>query len=208
MISQTVPLWYAFVTRSRHEKRVKRHLDDRGVESYLPLQKALRQWKDRKKFVETPLFSCYIFAHVAYVNRYDVLTAPSVVRMVSLGRQPTPVREEEIDAIRRILDSDQYYEVNGQLHEGERVEVLGGPLRGIKGDLVSFRGGERVVVNVGAIGQSLVIDVDRRLVRRVQDGAAEISAVSVERGRKSAGAVSDRLMPAKVADNGQPEGFR
>lgn len=168
MISQTTPFWYAFVTRPRHEKRVKQHLDGGGVECYLPLRKSLRQWKDRKKLVEVPLFSCYIFVHVAYVHRYEVLKVPSVVRIVSLGHQPTPVREEEIEAIRRILESDQFYEVSGELHLGERVEIVAGPLKSVEGELVSFRGGQRVVVNIGAIGQSLVVEVDKRIIRTVR----------------------------------------
>ena len=61
MVDQTIPLWYAFVTRPRHEKRVKQYLDGSGFENYLPLHKQMHQWKDRKKYVEVPLFSCWIF---------------------------------------------------------------------------------------------------------------------------------------------------
>lgn len=167
MISQTTPHWYAFVTRPRHEKRVKSHLDGKGVNSYLPLQQTQSHWKDRKKLVEMPLFSCYIFAHLPFTKRYDVLTVPSVVRIVSFEQQPTPVRDEEIESIRRVLEINPYFEVSEDLIIGEKVEIVAGPLKGVIGDLVRFHGQERVAVNIDAISKSLILDVDRRLVRHV-----------------------------------------
>ena len=167
MISQTTPHWYAFVTRPRHEKRVKSHLDGKGVNSYLPLQQTQSHWKDRKKLVEMPLFSCYIFAHLPFTKRYDVLTVPSVVRIVSFEQQPTPVRDEEIESIRRVLEINPYFEVSEDLIIGEKVEIVAGPLKGVIGDLVRFHGQERVAVNIDAISKSLILDVDRRLVRHI-----------------------------------------
>lgn len=167
MISQTTPHWYAFVTRPRHEKRVKSHLDGKGVNSYLPLQQTQSHWKDRKKLVEMPLFSCYIFAHLPFTKRYDVLTVPSVVRIVSFEQQPTPVRDEEIESIRRVLEINPYFEVSEDLIIGEKVEIVAGPLKGVIGDFVRFHGQERVAVNIDAISKSLILDVDRRLVRHV-----------------------------------------
>lgn len=167
MISQTTPHWYAFVTRSRHEKRVKQQLDDKGVVSYLPLQKTKRQWKDRKKLVEIPVFSCYIFAHLPYTRRYDVLTIPSVVRIVSFEHQPTPVRDEEIESIRRILETDPFFEICDELRVGEKVEIMAGPLKGLTGELVRFHGNERLAINIDAIARSLILDINKHLVRRV-----------------------------------------
>ena len=167
MIDQTKPYWYAFVTRPRHEKKVEQYLCSAEIENYLPLHKELHQWKDRRKFVDVPLFSCYIFANVAYSSRYDVLKAPSVVRIVSIGKTPTPVHDEEIEAIKRVLKSEQLFEVSSQLHEGDFVEIIAGPLTGIKGDLITFRGNKKIVINIGAIGQSLIVEVYKNQVRRV-----------------------------------------
>ena len=167
MVSQTAPHWYAFVTRPRHEKRVKLHLDGRGIESYLPLQKTVRQWKDRKKKVEIPLFSCYIFAFLPYTKRYDVLTAPSVVRVVSFENQPTPVHDNEIQAIRTIMNTNPTFDVCEGLQVGERIEIASGPLKGIQGELVHFHGRDRIAVNIDAISKSLLLDIERGFVKRV-----------------------------------------
>ncbi len=161
LISLTTPYWYAFVTRPRHEKRVEKQLCGNGIECYLPLHRVVRRWKDRRKQVELPLFSCYIFAHISYFKRYDVLMVPGVVRIVAIGNQPTPVRDEEIEAVRRLLEAEVQFELSPELHYGDRVRVVAGPLTGIEGELVDFRGSSRVALNVGVVGQSLLVEVER-----------------------------------------------
>ncbi|MBC7185487.1 MAG: UpxY family transcription antiterminator [Calditrichaeota bacterium] len=167
MISQTDPYWYAFVTRPRHEKRVEKQLRGNGVDCYLPLHRTLHQWKDRRKYVEVPLFSCYIFAHISYFKRYDVLTVPGVVRIVSIGNQPTPVRDEEIEAVRALLASKTSFELSQELHYGDRVRIVEGPLAGVEGELVDFRCGQKVALNVGVIGQSLLVEIEQSKLVRV-----------------------------------------
>lgn len=173
MINHLDVHWYAFVTRPRHEKRVDKQLRGNGVECYLPLHRALHQWKDRRQYVEVPLFSCYIFAHIPYFKRYDVLSVPGVVRIVAIGNQPTPVREEEIEAVRAVLQSKTAFEVSPQLHCGDRVRIVEGPLTGVEGELVEFRSGHRVVLNVGAIGQSLLVEVEQSRLVRVASSAEQ-----------------------------------
>lgn len=167
MVDQRVPYWYAFVTRPRHEKRVEKQLRGNGVECYLPLQRTLRTWKDRRTMVDLPLFSCYIFAHISYFKRYDVLMVPGVVRIVAIGNRPTPVRDEEIEAVRRLLSSGVKFDLSPELHYGDRVRVVEGPLTGIEGELVDFRGGSRVALNVDAVGQSLLVEVERDKLERI-----------------------------------------
>ena len=167
MIDQRTFNWYAFVTKPRHEKCVNERLHDAGMQVYLPMQEKMRQWKDRKKIIKVPLFSCYIFVHIPFIERYEVLKVPSVVRIVSIGKEPSPVRSEEITAIQRILESDVYFEVGQSLAVGDRVRIDNGPLHDMEGDLVHFRGTYRLAVNIEALGKSLIVDVDRRAVTRV-----------------------------------------
>jgi len=167
MTDQRKSYWYAFVTKPRHEKCVNERLHDAGMQVYLPMQEKMRQWKDRKKIIKVPLFSCYIFVHIPFIERYEVLKVPSVVRIVSIGTEPSPVRNEEITAIQRILESDVYFKVGESLAAGDRVKIDNGPLRDIEGDLVYFRGTHRLAVNIEALGKSLIVDIDRRAVSKV-----------------------------------------
>ncbi len=151
-------LWYAFVTRPRHEKKVKTILDQRGIINFLPLQRTLNQWKDRKRWVETPLFSCYIFAQVAFKDRYDVLTADSVARIVGFGNKPCPVRDDEIKDLKRVVETPNHLEVHNGLLAGDHVRIRSGPLMGMEGRLVDFRSKKYFVIYITAIGKSVLVD--------------------------------------------------
>lgn len=163
-VNQQEPRWYAFVTKPRHEKKAKLSLDGAGIENYLPLRKTLRQWNDRRRWVEEPLFSCYIFARVAYSRRWDVQTSPSVIRIVNIANQPTPVRDEEITTIRRLLSTEGEIEVEPGLMPGTQVRIDSGPLAGLEGKLTGYRGQKWFVVHVPAIGKSVLISIEENVV--------------------------------------------
>jgi transcription antitermination factor NusG len=80
---------------------VDRLLGRAGFETYLPLVERERQWADRKKKVEFPLFAGYTFARFPTERFLDVVRTPGVVTVVGGREEPTPVREEELEAVRR-----------------------------------------------------------------------------------------------------------
>lgn len=153
--------WYALYTRSRYEKKVDILLKQKGIEAYLPLRKVLRQWSDRKKWIEEPLFRCYVFVHVNEKERICALETPGVVRMVSFQGKPAIVRDEEIEDIRRILKEIPDVESCSPLTVGQWVKVIRGPLSGLVGRLEEFRGGQRLVIGIDSIGQALRFNVER-----------------------------------------------
>ncbi|MBN2356725.1 UpxY family transcription antiterminator [candidate division KSB1 bacterium] len=159
--------WYAFVTKPRHEKKVKSYMDSVGITNFLPLRKTLRQWKDRRRWVEMPLFSCYIFCQIEYIYRYDVLKLPSVVRVVSFNQQPTPVRQQEIEAIQRLLRYKEDVFVGDGLVPGDRVRISTGPLHGLEGVLSEQRGNKWFVVYISAIGKSVYVDIQENVLEKI-----------------------------------------
>ena len=163
-INESQPLWYALSTRPRHEKKAKLSLDGAGIENYLPVKTTLRQWKDRRRWVEEPLFSCYIFARIAYNRRWDVLTSPSVVRIVNFNNVPAPVRDGEIETIRRILTTGVAVEVQPGLLPGTAVRISSGPLAGLEGVLMGQRGEKFFVVHIPAIGKSVLVSMGDNIV--------------------------------------------
>ncbi|MBN1540807.1 UpxY family transcription antiterminator [candidate division KSB1 bacterium] len=164
---QRRPLWYAFVTRPRHEKKVQTYLEQIAIEHYLPLRRTLNQWKDRKRWVDSPLFSCYIFARIAYIERYRVLEVPSVARIVGFNNQPTPIPDADIEAIRLILTTKQEIAVvDGFLH-GQLVEIKSGPLHGMRGRVVDFRGSRWVEIHIEAISKAVLVDVQENVIRTI-----------------------------------------
>jgi len=123
------------------------------------MRKSLNQWQDRKKWVEAPLFSCYIFSYIPFIYRYDVLRTPSVVRIVGFNNEPTPVRSEEIEAIKTFLNTNNEVDVVDGLLPGDRVRIIAGVLAGHEGQLVNYRGSKRFEIYISVIGKSVLMDV-------------------------------------------------
>ena len=157
-ISQHEPLWYAFVTKPRHEKKAKMYLDGAGVTTFLPLRKTLNQWSDRKKWVEQPLFSSYIFCRIPFAKRFDVLQQPGMVRVVGFNNEPMPVRECEINAIKMLLAADIDIQVRPEFTSGDKVRISSGLLMGYEGTIIQDRGEKYFAIHITSIGKSVLID--------------------------------------------------
>ncbi|MBN1779751.1 UpxY family transcription antiterminator [bacterium] len=159
--------WYALYTKPRHEKKVEKELVKKQIGCYLPMRKTLRQWSDRRKWVEEPLFRSYIFIQGDNALRYRAVQTPGVVRAVMFQGRLAVVRDEEIDWIRRILCETDDVEAVPQLLIGEEVEVRSGPLIGLRGRLTQFQGEQRLVIDVPSIRQAVRISVDVRDIQKV-----------------------------------------
>ena len=152
--------WYAVYTRSRCEKKVAAVLCDKHVEVFLPLRKVLSRWKDRKKEVQFPLFSSYVFVRIPLTQRIPVLQTPGVVLLLSDGQGPVPIPVEQIDSIRKLVESGLEYDPYPYLKEGMPVRVVRGPLKGVEGILIEKRKKHLLVLSVDLIQQSAALQVD------------------------------------------------
>lgn len=152
--------WYALRTRARHEKQVRDRLEGKGIEQLLPTVKRLSRWKDRRKQIETPLFSGYCFGRFPWEERLVVLQVPGVVQIVGGGKRPEAIPDEEIEAIRTLMVSTLPYDAHPYLHEGMPVEVTRGPLEGVRGILVRKSKPCRLVISVNLIRQAAAVEID------------------------------------------------
>lgn len=161
----TVPHWYALTTRCRHEKKVNERLQQKGINSYLPLYSTYRTWSDRTKRISEPLFSCYLFVKIALKERLPVLQTAGAIRLVSFEHIPAPIPEWQIDSIRQLLDMGALVEKVDHWTVGQRVEVIDGPLIGVHGTLQQTRGNTKLVVAVDALSQAVAVEIDASLVK-------------------------------------------
>ena len=152
--------WYAIRTRSRHEKKVATQLAGRGVEPFLPLAKRWSRWKDRRKWIEVPLFPGYCFGRFGVEARTLVLKAVGVVGLVGKGGVPEPVPDDEIEAVRRVVAGPLPYDPCPELIPGRPVEVIRGPLMGVRGLLVRKDAKARLLIVVNAIRQGASLEID------------------------------------------------
>ena len=161
------PRWFVVWTRSRHERAVYDQLIERGIESFLPTITRWSRWKDRRKQVEWPLFPGYCFVRIDPHARLNVLKCSGVVAIVGFNGEPTPVPDEELDAVRRLVESTLPYDPCPLLKAGMRVEVVHGPLKGVVGKLARKGGHARLVLAVDLIGRAVSVQVDAADVREL-----------------------------------------
>jgi transcription antitermination factor NusG len=157
-----VELWYALHTRARHEKIVEHRLQERGVSTFLPLVTEVHRWSDRKKRVQLPLFTGYLFVRLApsKVDRLRVLRIDGVFDFVGSRGEGTPIPDAQIEAVRTLVEGVRPWSSYPFLKVGQRVRIRSGALEGIEGILVSRRGDQTLVISVDAIQRSLAVRVE------------------------------------------------
>jgi len=154
--------WFALQTRARHEKVVAQQLCEKAVTNFLPLVKTVHRWSDRRKTVELPLFSGYVFARIAPRNdeRVRVLRAYGALSFVGARGLGIPIPDAQIHAVRTVVEERVPYSVFPFLKIGQRVRVRSGALSGVEGTLVSRSGARALIVSLDAINQSLSVRIE------------------------------------------------
>jgi transcription antitermination factor NusG len=152
--------WYGIHTRSNGEKIAATVLNDRGYEPFLPVYRTRRRWSDRTVTAEVPLFPGYIFCRFDHRQRLPIITTPGVVSILGFGDHPAALLDEEIDAIRAIVDSGIGAEPVPFLREGQRIRVTHGPLKSLEGTLVRKKSSWQLVISVELLQRSVSVEID------------------------------------------------
>lgn len=158
--------WFALYTRSRAEKQVRELLESAGIEVYLPLVKTLKQWSDRKKWVEEPLFRSYIFVYICQAEYFQVLNIPGTVRYVTFESKAVPIPPQQIQAIKEYIKTGyELPDVEIDLLPGTRVEIIAGPMKGIEGELIEVLGKKKVRIEIDGLGQFVLLEIPASHIR-------------------------------------------
>jgi transcription antitermination factor NusG len=158
--------WYAIRIQSRLGNVASATLRGKGYEEFLPLSRSRRQWSDRVKELELPLFPGYLFCRFDVSGRLmPILTTPGVIGIVGAGKTPVPVRDEEIETIKAILRSGLAAQPWPFLGIGAKVYVERGPLAGVEGIVTSTDKAYRLVVSVNLLQRSIAVEIDRAWAR-------------------------------------------
>jgi transcription antitermination factor NusG len=161
-MSKENKLWYAVYVKSRAEKKIAIELEYEGISHYLPLVKRLKQWSDRKKWIEEPLFRSYIFVNIEQKDYFKVLQVSGTVKYISFEGQAVQVPEVQINAIKYYLEENDPENLDeSKWQKGIKVEVLVGSMAGLLGELIEVRGKKTVKVEIEAIGSKLLIHVPK-----------------------------------------------
>ncbi len=168
--------WYALSVRYQHEVRTGLLLKFKGWETLVPLYRDSRQWSDRVKEIDLPLFPGYVFCRFPRLDCRHVEDTPGVVCTIRFSGNPLPIPQQEIAGIQNMLAAQVRLGPWPFLKTGDRVRIERGPLRGLEGTLVRDREVTRVVVSVEMLQRSITAEVEPSAVvpirsRSVSGGA-------------------------------------
>lgn len=161
-VAATAPAnWYALHTRARHERAAEQRLRVQGMTTFLPVTTEVHRWSDRRKRIEVPLFSCYLFIHSALSaqDRVHVFRDDSVLGFVGVRGQAIPIPDQQIYAVRTLIAQNISWSFHPFLKAGQRVRIRGGALDGIEGIFLSRSGDDQLIISVDAVQRSLAVRI-------------------------------------------------
>jgi transcription antitermination factor NusG len=161
MAAPTSKKWFAVYTRPRWEKKVHKLLEEKGIESYCPLNKVHRRWSDRIKVVDEPLFKSYVFVKVSEDEKTQVRMTEGVVNFIYWLGKPAIIKEKEIETIKKFLNDHHDVEVRAiEVKAGKKVMVQSGILMGKEGTVKKVLN-KKVEVVIESIGFILSAYIDK-----------------------------------------------
>jgi transcription termination/antitermination protein NusG len=154
--------WFALYVKPRHEKNVAVILQAKGFEAFLP---TYRHQVKYHKFFELPLFPSYVFCRVDLSKRLPIMMTPGVFSIVGNGPEPEAISEQEVQAVRRMLESGFMPIPWPFVQTGDQVFVDSGPLKGVQGVVVDASNGKWLVISVNLLRRSVAVKLDREFLR-------------------------------------------
>jgi len=160
--------WYPVTTRSRSEKKAYDELLRKNLTAYLPVRKTLKQWSDRKKWVEEPLLKSYIFVYISAREHAEVLMTQGIARFIYFSGQISSIPDQQIENLKLLLSSGEDLNVLEQdFKAGEKVRIKAGPFMGIVAELVSLQSKQRIILRLQNMGYAIEINTSMGYVERI-----------------------------------------
>jgi transcription antitermination factor NusG len=160
------PNWYVLFTVPNLEKKIHQELGRKKIKAYLPMQRVIRQWSDRRKELHIPLFPNYVFINTTEQERFGLYDIKGVLKFITYNGKPAVVSDEEITNIMRFENT--VFDVEPHLIQGDNVIIVDGPFAGLQGKLFSKRGKQRFGVTLKSINQTLSLEVPASSLRKIE----------------------------------------
>ncbi|SOD18672.1 UpxY family transcription antiterminator [Pedobacter xixiisoli] len=151
--------WYPVYTNSRAEKRACKELQKKQIECYLPLKKELKQWSDRKKIVEEPLFTSYIFVKISSREYAEVLMTQGISRFLYFSGKIAIMPDKQMEDLKLLMSSGEDLElIEYEIQPGEKVLVNAGPFKGMIAELISIKNKKSLVLKLENLGYAIHVN--------------------------------------------------
>jgi transcription antitermination factor NusG len=159
--------WYPVYTHPKAEKKAHQALLNKGIETYLPLRRQLKQWSDRKKWIDEPFIKSYLFVRITQQEQTEVLMTKGITRFIYFGGSVASMPDKQIEDLKLLMTSAVELEVTEEnLLPGEKIVLKAGPLKGMVGEIISYRSQKQLALRLESMGCSVIIHVSASLIDR------------------------------------------
>ncbi|MDP9077341.1 MAG: UpxY family transcription antiterminator [Bacteroidota bacterium] len=159
--------WYPVYTHPRAEKKAYQALLNKGIETYLPLHRQLKQWSDRKRWTEEPFIRSYLFVHIREHEQTEVLMTKGITRFIYFSGKITSMPDRQIEELKLLMASPYELEITAEdLQPGEKIMIKAGPLKGLTGEIISYRSQKQLALRLENLGYSIIVYVAASLIDR------------------------------------------
>jgi len=166
-INKDTSKWYPVHTHAKAEKKACLALTNKGIEAYLPLQRQLKQWSDRKKWIEEPFIKSYLFVRAKENELTEVLMTKGIARFIYFSGRVASIPDNQLADLKLLMTSAFELEITeDNLQPGEKVIMKAGPLKGLMGEIVSYRSQKQLALRLENLGYSIIIHVAASLLER------------------------------------------
>jgi transcriptional antiterminator RfaH len=160
--------WYPVYTHPRAEKKAFEALTNKGIEAYLPLHRQQKQWSDRKKWVEEPLIKSYLFVRINEHEQAQVLMTKGIAWFVYFSGRIASMPDRQIEELKLLMSSPYELEVTEEdLQPGEKITIKAGPLKGMGGEIISYRSQKQLVLRLENLGYSVIVYMAAQFIQRM-----------------------------------------
>ena len=159
--------WYPVYTHPRAEKKASQALMNKGLETYLPLHRQLKQWSDRKKWVDEPFIKSYLFVRIKEHEQTEVSMTKGIARFIYFSGKIAAMPDRQINELKLLMASPYELEITEEdLQPGEKIRIKAGPLKGLTGEIISYRSQKQLVLRLENLGFSIIVHVSASLIDR------------------------------------------
>jgi len=167
ILNTHISKWYPVYTHGRAEKKACQALLNKGIETYLPLRRQLKQWSDRKKWVEEPFIKSYLFVRISDYEQTEVLMTKGVARFIYFSGKVTSMPDRQMDELKLLMASPYELEITEEnLQPGEKILIKAGPLKGMQGEIIAYRSQKQLILRLENLGCSIIVHVSASLIDR------------------------------------------
>lgn len=172
MVEKKIRKWHPVCTQSRAEKKAYQALLDKNIEAYLPLHRQLRQWSDRKKWVNEPFLKSYLFVNIEQEQQTEVLMTAGISRFIYFSGKVASMPDQQIADLKLLFASPYELKITEEnLQPGEQIEIKAGPLMGLCGEVIEYRSQKQLLIRLGDIQQSIIVNVPAALIERIPNNS-------------------------------------